>query len=56
MHTLTGIQTKNVAKPNATTGKLRAPGNLRETLKNLKRNYNELPGRRNRRKQTRRRR
>ena len=57
MHTLTGIRTKNVARPNA-TGKIRPPGNLRETLKNLKRNYNALPGRRNRircsRKQTRR--
>ena len=49
MHTLTGIQTKRVARPNA-TGKLRPPGNLRQTLKNLKRTYNELPGRRNRRK------
>jgi Leucine-rich repeat (LRR) protein len=55
MQTLTGIRTKNVARPNATNGKIRAPGNLRETLKNLKRNYNTLP-RRRRRKQTKKRR
>ena len=59
MHTLTGIRTKNVSEKNATTGKIRPPGNLRETLKNLKRKYNELPGRRGlarRRKQTKKRR
>jgi hypothetical protein len=60
MHTLTGIRTKNVAEKNATTGKIRPPGNLRETLKNLKRKYNELPGlrgaARRRRKQTKKRR
>jgi hypothetical protein len=59
MHTLTGIRTKNVSEKNATTGKIRPPGNLRETLKNLKRKYNEMPGRRGlarRRKQTKKRR
>ena len=39
MQSLTGIRTKNVARPNA-TGRIRNMGNVRETLKNLKRNYN----------------
>jgi hypothetical protein len=52
MHTLTGIRTKNVSEKNATTGKIRPPGNLRETLKNLKRKYNKMPGRQNRARKT----
>ena len=47
MHTLTGIRAKNVAQKNA-TGKIRPPGNLRGTFKNLKRNYNSYGPRKQR--------
>jgi ankyrin repeat protein len=42
MQSLTGVRTKNVAQRNATTGRIRNIGNVRETLRNLKRNYNRV--------------
>jgi len=42
MTTLTGITTKHIASKNASGKVSRGVGNIRETLKNLKRNYNRL--------------
>ena len=41
MTTLTGVKTKDIARPNE-SGRIRNIGNIRETLKNIKRNYNRV--------------